>query len=98
MDYQSLLIEELLLKDVTLEIKNTTEENEIQYRMDAIYHQILKIKSPAGDNFRFKVLFRVANIVFIKPHSNAGIERVYSLINKGKQEVSDRNRYCLFLA
>ena len=60
--------------------------------MDVIWHQIQEMKSPAGDNFRFKLLFRVAVLVLITPHSNAGIERVYSLVNKNKGEGSDRNR------
>ena len=40
--------------------------------------------------FRFHHLFKVAKIVLITPHSNAGIERVYSLVNK--KSGSERNR------
>ena len=91
-DYKALFIQELPLKDAIMEGKTTTEEDEVQYRMDVIWHQIQEMKSPAGDNFRFKLLFRVAVLVLITPHSNAGIERVYSLVNKNKGEGSDRNR------
>ena len=38
------------------------------------------------------LLFRVANIVLIAPHSNAGIERVFSLVNKNKPVGTERNR------
>ena len=46
----------------------------------------------AEDNLRFRLLFRVALLILITPHSDAGIERVYSLTNKNKSEVSDRIR------
>ena len=64
----------------------------MQYRMDVIWYQLQELSSPAGDNFRFRLLFRVATLVLVTPHSNAGIERVYSLTNKNKPEGSDRNR------
>ena len=44
------------------------------------------------NNFRFHNLFEVAKIMLITPHSNAGIERVYSLVNKNKSKGSERNR------
>ena len=50
------------------------------------------LKSPAGNNYRFRTLFEVALLVLITPHSNAGIERVYSLVNKNRPEGSERNR------
>ena len=43
-------------------------------------------------NLRFRLLFEVARLVLLLPNSNAGIERVYSLVNKNKREGSDRNR------
>ena len=91
-DYKALFIQEVSLKDAIMERKKTTEEDEVQYWMDVIWHQIQEMKSPAGDNFCFKLLFRVAVLVLITPHSNAGIERVYSLANKNKGEGSDRDR------
>ena len=44
----------------------------------------------AEDNLRFRLLYQVALLILITPHSNAGIERVYSLTNKNKSEGSDR--------
>ena len=34
----------------------------------------------------------VAQIVLLIPHSNAAIERLFSLVNKNKNELSNRNR------
>ena len=50
------------------------------------------MRSPVGPNYRFKLLFEVVRIVLTIPHSNAGIERLFSLVNKNKNESSDRNR------
>ena len=38
------------------------------------------------------MLFEVACIVLLIPHSNAAIERLFSLVNKNKNDSSDRNR------
>ena len=48
--------------------------------------------SSVGGNYRYHSLFEVAKIVSITPHSNAVIERVYSLVTKNKPEGSGRNR------
>ena len=48
--------------------------------------------SPVGPNYRFKLLFEVAQIVLTILHPNAGIECLFSLVNKNKNESSDRNR------
>ena len=50
------------------------------------------MRSPVGPNYRFKLLFEVARIVLTILHSNAGIERLFSLVNKNKNKSSDRNR------
>ena len=50
------------------------------------------MKSLVGSYCRFRNLFIVAHLVFVTPHSNAGIEHVYSLVNKNKKEGSDRNK------
>ena len=51
-----------------------------------------QIKSPLGNNFSFNLLFRVESIELMIPHSNAGIERVSSMVNKNKNESPDRSR------
>ena len=45
-----------------------------------------------GDNYRFRLLFNVARLILVTPHSNASIERLYALSKKNKTESSDRNR------
>ena len=50
------------------------------------------MKSLAAINYLFRLLFNVVRLVLIMPHSNAGIERVYALVNKNKAEGTDRNR------
>ena len=45
-----------------------------------------------GNNQRLELLFKLAKLILITPHSNAGIERVFSLVNKNKSVGSDRNR------
>ena len=80
--YKSLLIEEVSLEDVVLERKKrkdvrtpeTQEEDEVQYRMDVIWYNLQKMRSPAGNNIRFKLFSRVTVLVLIIPHLNAGIE------------------------
>ena len=56
--------------------------------MNFLYHQIQEMKSPSGDNFRFKLLFKVENVVLITTHSNVGMEQVI----KNEPEKSGRNR------
>ena len=63
-----------------------------EYRMDVIWYHLNQIKSPIGNNFSFNLLFHFASIVLMIPHSNAGIERDFSMVNKNKNESSDRNR------
>ena len=60
--------------------------------MNVLYNKIQEMKSPSGDNFRFKLLFKVENVVLITTHSNAGMEQVYCLVIKNKLEKSGRNR------
>lgn len=64
--------------------KDGSKEN----RMDTIWYHLQSLKSPVGNISRFKV----ARIVLLVPHCNAGIERVYSLVNKNKNKGSERNR------
>ena len=63
-----------------------------QHRIDVIWYQLQRMHSPVGNESRFGLLFRVAQIVLVAPHSNAGIERVYSLVNKNKRQGCERNR------
>jgi len=42
------------------------------------------VKKPGINSFEFDLLFKVAEVVMTIPHSNAGKERIFSLINKNK--------------
>ena len=50
------------------------------------------LKSLVGNNSRFHLLFQVAKLILVTPHSNSGIERFYSLLNKNKEQGTERNR------
>ena len=73
-------------------ILHTLEDGTIEYRMDVMWYHLRQLRSTIGNNWRFHLLCQVARIVLLIPHSNAGIERVFSLVNKNKNESSDRNR------
>ncbi len=88
-DFKTLEYEEIDLSEAVLA---TYDDGSIEYRMDVIWYLIQQLKSPIGNCYRFSLLFQVARLVLITPHSNAGIERVFSLVNKNKSEGSDRNR------
>ena len=51
-----------------------------EYRIDTLWYHIQQLRSLAGNNQRFELLFKVAKLILITPHSNAGIERVILLI------------------
>ena len=57
-----------------------------------MWYHIQQLRCLAGNNLRFELLFKVAKLILITPHSNGGIERVFSLVNNSKSTGSDRNR------
>ena len=75
-------------------LSGTSDGHNKEYRVDVIWYCLQKMRSPVGPNYRFKLqlLFEVARIDLTIPHSNDGIERVFSLVNKNKNEGLDRNR------
>ena len=56
-----------------------------KYRMDILWYHLQSMESPIGNNKRFNILFEVARIVLLIPHSNAAIEGLFSLVNKNHQ-------------
>ena len=68
------------------------EEHKKEFSMDTIWITLLNMKSLLGGESHFGLLFRVACIVLITHHSNGGIEKVYSLVNKNKRVGSERSR------
>lgn len=62
------------------ERKPEDEEMPSFVKMDVIWAYLGKKKSSDGCGLRFANLAKVAEIVLVIPHSNAGEERVFSLI------------------
>ena len=61
--------------------------NKVTYhRMDRIWSHIAEIKLPGMDSVRFCRLAKVARLVLTIPHSNAGEERVFSVIRKIRRD------------
>ena len=80
-DYKTFPISELpdtALTDALI----ASYENHDEYCLDTIWYHFYQMKSLIGSDYRFCNLFNVARLVLVTPHSNAGIERVYSLVNK----------------
>ena len=63
-----------------------------EYRIDTLWYHIQRLRSLVGNKQRIELLFKVIKLILITPHSNAGIERVFSLVDKNKSAGSDRNR------
>ena len=59
------------------------QEGAKHYRMDSIWSHISKIANVDG-SYRFELLSKVAMLVLVIPHSNAGEERVFNLIKQNK--------------
>ena len=70
---------------------NINETKFKRNRMDAIWFIFGTMVLSVGNTKRFGLLFRVVQIVLITLHSNDGADRVYSLVNKGKFIVTERN-------
>lgn len=70
------------------------EGNEIcHYRVDILWWHLGQMNCPGSSTKRFKLLLKVAEIVLVHPHSNAGLERLFSIVRKNKTE----SRSCLKL-
>ena len=59
------------------------EEDASRYRSDVIWNYLATVKRPDGRK-AFPRLSAVAKLVLVLPHSNAGEERVFSLVRKNK--------------
>ena len=61
---------------------NLCEED--PHRIDILWGYVRGVKEPGTSQTKFELLFRVAEVVMTIPHSNAGEERIFFLINKNK--------------
>ena len=59
-------------------------EKLFHYRMDVLWYYIANMNIPGTSAKRFKLLPKVAEIVLIIPHSNAELERLFSIVRKNK--------------
>ena len=88
-DYQT-LPGECFGDDVLKEVKviDGEEDGEVlfHYRVDVLWWHIAKLVIPGTAAKRFKPLPKVAGLVLALPHSNAGEERLFSIVRKNKTE------------
>ena len=59
------------------------ESGDRKYRMDVIWQYLSNLKCSDGRD-RLNRLSKVAKLVLVIPHSNAGEERVFSMVKKNK--------------
>ena len=86
-DYQTLCDDDF--EDVALEgakvlegLKHDDGENLFHYRMDVLWYYIANMKIARSNAKRFKLLPKIAEVVLIIPHSNAELERLFSIVKK----------------
>ena len=58
----------------------------ISWRMDTVWGYLRGLKLPGVEVSRFPMLSKVAQVVLTIPHSNAGEERVFSIIRKIRRD------------
>ena len=56
----------------------------VHYHFDILWYYIASMRLPETSISCFKVLPRIAVIVLVLPHSNASLERLFSIIRKNK--------------
>ena len=54
------------------------------HQVDVLWGYLKGVKKPGSSSYEFDLLFKVAEVVMTIPHSNAGEERIFSLLNKNK--------------
>ena len=83
LDYQ-LLNRENIPKSVWQKPEHNIDPETKVLRMDVVWAHLSGMSSLATGEPRFTLLSTVAKLVIVVSHSNAGEERVFSLINKNK--------------
>ena len=72
-------------KDIPVFVKECAGlAEEDPHRVDILWGYLKKVKKPGTNSFEYDQLFRVAEVVMSIPHSNAGEERIFSLVSKNK--------------
>lgn len=62
--------------------ENIDFSEEHPYHVDVLWGFLHGVKKPGTNSFEFDLLFKVAEAIMTIPHSNAGEERIFLLINK----------------
>ena len=82
---QFLAYQVLVEEDIPATVKESAKlTREDPFRVDILWSYLKNIKLPGSNECEFDLLFKVADVVMTIPHSNAGEERIFSLINKNK--------------
>jgi hypothetical protein len=63
---------------------NDIEES--HYRVDILWRYIAHMLTPGSTASRFRYLQKVGELVLVLPHSNAGEERLFSMVRKNKTD------------
>ena len=91
-DYQTLR-DECFGDDMLKEAKviDGEEDGEVlfHYRVDVLCWHVAKLFIPGTAAKRFKPLPKVAGLVLALPHSNAGEERLFSIVRKNREHSID---------
>ena len=70
---------------IPMEIKDSIGlSSEDPFQIDILWAYLRGLKQPGTNILEFDLLFKVAEAVMTIPHSNAGEERMFSLISKNK--------------
>ena len=88
-DYQLLERSEIpdtIWKEALIYEKVTEFSKKLYYRMDVIWAYLSGVKI-VDSSLRFELLSSVAKLVLVIPHSNAGEERVFSLIKQNRTPI-----------
>ena len=71
--------------DIPSEVKETAGlDEDDRHGVDVLWGYLRGMKKPGASRCEFDLLFKVAEVVMTIPHSNAGEEQIFSLINKNK--------------
>ena len=85
-DYQLLdksEIPETVWKEAVMFEEDTEDTRKEHHRIDMVWTYLSGMKN-VDSSLRFKLLSQVGRLVLVIPHSNAGEERVFSLIRQNK--------------
>ena len=89
LDYQAMSMDEIpqdVWNDAACYEVGECSEKVTYHRMDRVWSYISEMKLPGIDIKRFGRLAKDASVVLTIPHSNAGEERVFSVIRKIRRD------------